>query len=192
MGRKCSTCEHPERQQIELALANTRARIAGGVQQVAQKYGIPRTSLRWHMDKHMTQEQVARLRFGFPDSIQVSIEEITKQEGEGAMLGFRRLRLELEEIARRADAAADFPNAIRARTEQKRIYEEQLKLAAMYPGRKQTVNNNLVIGDGAAIFQMMARILEKSETVQEARLQLSAEFQAMARAKLPAIEARVE
>lgn len=192
MGRKCSTCNHPERDQIELALANTRARIGGGVQQVAAKWGISRSSLRWHVDHHMTQEQVARLRFGFPDNIQVSIEELTRQEGEGAMLGFRRLRLELIELAKLADAAGDFANGIRARTEQKRIYEEQLKLAAMYPGRKQTVNNNLVIGDGAAIFQMVARILEKSETVQEARLQLSAEFQAMARAKLPAIEGRVE
>lgn len=159
MAQRCRTCNHPDRDRIEQALANTRSKIAGGVEAIAQKWGIPRSSLQRHLSRHMTQEQVARLRHGMPDNIEVSIEEITRQEGEGAILGLKRLRLELQIIAERADKAGDFQSGIRARQAQLKIYEEQAKLAAMYPGRKQVTNNNLVLGDVTVLFDMIDKVL---------------------------------
>lgn len=180
MAQRCRTCNHRDRDRIEQALANTRSKIAGGVEAIAQKWGIPRSSLQRHLARHMTQEQVARLRHGMPDNIEISIEEITRQEGEGAILGLKRLRLELQIVAERADKAGDFQSGIRARQAQQKIYEEQAKLAAMYPGRKQVTNNNLVVADGVALFQLFDRVLERAPDLITARKMLAREFRALA------------
>jgi hypothetical protein len=176
MGRKCSTCNHPERDQIELALANTRARIGGGVQQVAAKWGISRSSLRWHVDHHMTQEQVARLRLGMPDAIDANIEEIIRREGEGAILVLRDLK---ERFKRRADfleEIKDLEGSRKELAELAKVSRDLILYAGLIPGRKTVTNNNLVIGDGAAIFQMVARVLNSATNIDQARMLLADEY----------------
>ncbi len=180
MARHCRTCTHPERERIELELANAPA-----LADVSRNWGIPTSSLSRHRNQHMTQEQIARLRHGFPDDIEISIDELTRQGGQGAILGLKRLGLELQEIAKRCDAIGDFPNGIRARTEQKSVYKEQARLAAMYPGLKSTTNNHLVIADGVQIFDLVNRVLARAETVTDARRMLAAEYRTMAAAPLP-------
>ncbi|QQP97933.1 hypothetical protein [Lysobacter enzymogenes] len=181
MASRCKVCNHPERDVIEQLLANnTSAQGLGGVQTIAARFGLKRASAQRHLKNHMKQEQVARLRHGIPDNIEINIEEITRQEGEGAVLGLKRLRLELQELAARADKVGDLQSGIRARQAQQRVYEEQAKLGAMYPGRKQVTNNNLVIADGRELFLIVDRVLSVAPDVASARKMLAQEFRAAA------------
>lgn len=157
MARQCQTCNHSERDRIEQALANTRSRIAGGVEQVSRKWCIPRSSLRRHMDNHMTQEQFARLRFGVPDGVDASIEEIIRQEGEGAILGLRRLKEEHRAAVDRWEQRGEFEQARKERIEVRKVQEALAEYAGMIPGRKQVTNNNLVLAD----FNVFAEQLDK-------------------------------
>lgn len=152
MARPCRTCTHPERERIELELANARAFV-----DVARRWEIPPTSIKRHVHKHMTQEQIARLRHGFPDSIEIDIDKLTREGGQGAILGLKRLILEQQEAAYRCDAAGLFEAGIRARQAQATLYKEQAKLAALYPGLKTTTNNNLIVAD----FNVFADQLDK-------------------------------
>src|SRR5690606_9106596 len=77
----CRTCTHPERERIEFAIANCIKGQHGAMSGIAAKYGIPRASLERHRDRHMTQDQMARLRFNAPDATDQKIEDVIRQEG---------------------------------------------------------------------------------------------------------------
>lgn len=57
MARPCSVCEHPDRPQIEIALAN-----GVGQRVLALRYGLDRSQLSRHLTGHMDEELRLRLR----------------------------------------------------------------------------------------------------------------------------------
>ena len=159
MARACRTCTHDDRERIEIALANSKAKVAGGVQRIADKYGIPRASLRRHMDHHMTQADFARLRLGMPDAIDASIEEVIRQEGEGAILLLRRMKGDHQAAVERWEKLGEFEQARKERIELRKVGEMLILYAGMVPGRKTVTNNNLVISDVAPLFDMIDAVL---------------------------------
>ncbi|MBF6022864.1 hypothetical protein [Lysobacter niastensis] len=159
MAQKCRTCTHPHRELIEQALANTRARRNGGVQAVSDKWSIPRSSLQRHLTNCMSQDLVARLRMGMPDPIDISIEEIIRQEGEGAIIGLRKLKEEHRAAAERWEHMGEFEQARKERIELRRVHEALAQYAGMIPGRKQVTNNNLVLGDVSTLFDTIDAVL---------------------------------
>ena len=108
-------------ERIEIALANSKAKVAGGVQRIADKYGIPRASLRRHMDHHMTQADFARLRLGMPDAIDANIEEVIRQEGEGAILLLRRMKGDHQAAVERWEKLGEFEQARKERIELRKV-----------------------------------------------------------------------
>lgn len=181
MAIPCGTCTHPDRDRIEQELA-----IAKTVAEVANRYGIKRRSLSDHRAKHMTQEQIARLRHNLPDKLDFDIDEITRRGGQDAMIGLKRLNLELQERARLYDRENAYNAANRARALQFNVYCEQMRLAAMYPGEKRTVNNNLVVADGQMVFQMVEQALADYP---EARRALAVAYRQWSQSEMPALEA---
>lgn len=150
-GHRCQTCSHPDRERIEQEIA-----IAGSLQDVADRWGINRRALNRHRASHMTQEQIARLRGMVPAKVEVDIAELTRRGGEDAMIGLKRLNTELIETAAKLDAIKDYTTAARYRDLQFKVYREQMKIGALYPGLKQVTNNNVVFAD----FEAFARLAE--------------------------------
>lgn len=153
-ARLCKTCNHPDRERIEQELA-----IARCVQVVADRYEIDRRALSNHKAKHMTQVQIARLRGLVPEDVEVDIDALTRKGGQDAMVGLKRLNSELVEITERLDKAGDFVTAHKYRDLQFKVYREQMKIGAMYPGLKQVTNNNVFLADLEAIAQLAERKL---------------------------------
>lgn len=159
MGQKCRTCNHPEREQIEQALANTRARVAGGINGVVRKWGIPRSSLRRHLSEHMTEEKCARLLLGMPDEIDANIEEIIRREGEGAILMLRKLKTEHVAAVERWEKLGLYEEARKERIEVRKVGELLAKYAGMVPGKKNITNNNLVLADFTVFADGLHKVL---------------------------------
>jgi hypothetical protein len=180
MANKCQTCSHPERDRIEQELA-----ICKTVAEVANRYGIKRRSMSDHRKRHMTQEQIARLRHNLPDKLDFDIDELTRRGGQDAMIGLKRLNLELQERARLYDEENAYNAANRARSIQFKVYCEQMRLAAMYPGEKNTVNNNLVVADGQMVFQMVEKALAEFP---EARRKLAVAYREWSQSAMPPLE----
>ncbi len=57
MSRPCSICEHPDRAQVEIGLANGIA-----LRVLAGKYGLDQTQLCRHRQRHMDADLIARLK----------------------------------------------------------------------------------------------------------------------------------
>ncbi|MGY3265158.1 hypothetical protein [Lysobacter sp. HA35] len=152
--QRCKTCSHPERERIEQEIA-----IARSMQDVADRWGIERRSLNRHRADHMTQEQIARLRGLVPADVEVDIAELTRRGGEDAMLGLKRLNAELVEITKKLDGMGEYAVAAKYRDLEFKIYREQMKIAALYPGLKQVTNNNLVFAEFDAIARLAESVL---------------------------------
>jgi hypothetical protein len=153
-ARLCQTCNHPERERIEQELA-----IARCVQVVADHYEIGRRALSNHKKNHMTQEQIARMRLAVPEEVEVDIDALTRKGGQDAMIGLKRLNTELIEITARLDKAGDFVTAHKYRDLQLKVYREQMKVGALYPGLKQVTNNNVFVADLEAMARLAERVL---------------------------------
>jgi len=182
MSKPCTTCNHPERERIEQELA-----VAKSVQSVATRWGIQRRTLSHHRQHHMKQEQIARLRFNLPTELDIDIDDLTRRGGQEAMLGLKRLNLELQERAAIYDGAGNYAAANRARDIQFKVYVEQMRLSAMYPGLKSTVNNNLVVADGEMVFRLVDKALEKFP---EARRALASAYRQWSQGDEPMLEGR--
>ena len=153
MAQPCRTCNHPDRERIEVELA-----MASSVREVSERYDIPRRSLHRHKQEHMTAEQIMRIRGMTPAQFEVNIEELTRRGGEAAVIGFTRIIQECQVAAETCDKLKMFAVSANYRKLQLEAYKEQAKIAAIYPGRK-TVNNNLVLGDVSALFDMLDVVL---------------------------------
>lgn len=57
MAKPCSVCQHPDRAQVEIGLANDIA-----LRILAQKYGLSFTQLSKHRTNHMDEQTLLRLR----------------------------------------------------------------------------------------------------------------------------------
>lgn len=170
-GVACQTCAHPDRERIEQEIAITRS-----LTDVEARWGIHRRALNRHRSHHMTQEQIARLRGLVPAKVEVDIAELTRRGGEDAMVGLKRLNAELIATTAKLDGIGDYATAARYRDLQFKVYREQMKIGALYPGLKQVTNNNLVVAGGSDLFQMVADILTRSQTIEEARRAVSERY----------------
>lgn len=172
---KCTTCQHPDRERIDTELA-----LTSSVREVSERWDIPRRSLARHRQQCMTQDQVARIRFDVPAQVEVDIAELTRRGGEDAMLGLKRMRPELTAIAAKCEEIGMYGEAAKYRKLELDCYREQLKIAALYPGKKTVTNNHLVITDGQPMFELFDRILTVAEDITAARRMLAAEFRMLA------------
>jgi hypothetical protein len=169
--------DHPDRERIEVELA-----LARTVQEVADRWGIPRRTLATYRQKHMTQQQIARLRGMTPTEVEADIEALTRKGGEDAVIGFSRLIEECKEQAEKLDRMGMPSEAVKYRKLQLELYKEKAKIAALYPGRNAVTNNNLVLGDVGVLFDMIDATLRPFP---EARQAVAAAF---ASAQRPALE----
>ncbi|MCH2090310.1 MAG: hypothetical protein MK141_01855 [Pseudoxanthomonas sp.] len=172
---KCQTCHHPDRERIDSELA-----LSSSVREVSERWDIPRRSLARHRQQCMTQDQIARIRFDVPAQVEVDIAELTRRGGEDAMLGLKRMRPQLTGIAEKCEAIGMYGEAAKYRKLELECYREQLKIAALYPGKKTVTNNHLVITDGQPMFELFDRILTVAEDITAARRMLAAEFRMLA------------
>lgn len=179
MGRQCTTCQHPERERIDTELA-----LSSNVAEVAARYGIARRSMSRHRQNCMTQKQIAQIRGITPAQAEVEIEELARRGGEDSIIGFSRLVQECKESAEKCEKLGLHSEVATFRKLQLAAYKEKAKIAAIYPGRKTVTNNNLVVADGAEIFQLVNQVLSRAESVPHARQLLAAEYVRMARPAL--------
>ena len=157
---KCRTCSHPERERIEFDLANCIQGQHGAMLGIANKYGIPRSSLQRHLTRHMATAQVARLRYNVPDATDQRIEEVVRREGENAIIGLRALKEQHLLAIDRLDNANDTAGARAERKELRAVYEAHAKYGGKIPGRKSVTNNNLVLGDVSTLFELIDATLK--------------------------------
>lgn len=176
MTSRSRILDHPDRERIETELA-----LAPSVQEVADRWGINRRTLSDYRSKHMTQEQIARIRGMMPSEVEATIEELVCKGGEEAVVGFTRLIQECKEQAEKHDAANP-AEAVKYRKLQLDLYREKAKIAALYPGRKSITNNNLVLGDVGVLFDLIDATLRPYP---EARQAVAAAF---AKSQQPVLE----
>lgn len=160
---RCLTCSHQDRERIEQEIALSRS-----LQDVADRWGIERRSLNRHRASHMTQAQIARLRGIVPAEVEVDIAELTRRGGEDAMIGLKRLNTELVEITAKLDAIGDYQTAAKYRDLQFKVYREQMKVGALYPGLKQVTNNSVVFADFEAFARLAEQVLKPWPEAQRA------------------------
>ena len=126
MSTRCRTCTHPDRELIEREAAIAwKDRAGGSIAEVGLRYGIPKSSIYRHINKHMTQEQFARLVHDVPETLDIDVDKVTRKQGQLAILGMARLVEELRATAEAADAAGDWAEATKARIAQANVYKEQ-------------------------------------------------------------------
>lgn len=169
----CRTCTHPERERIEFAIANCVKGQHGAMSGIAAKYGIPRASLERHRDRHMTQDQIARLRFNAPDATDQKIEDVIRQEGENAILGLRAQRERLLLLLDELEKSGSHDKCVPVHRELRGVYELLAKYAGMVPGRKTVTNNNLLLGDITTFMDLVSEVLKPFP---EARKAVAAAF----------------
>lgn len=176
MGRQCTTCQHAELERINAELA-----LTSNVAAVAARYGIARRSMSRHRQNCMTQKQIAQLRGLVPAQVAVDIEELRRKGGEEAVIGFSRIVQECREMAEKCDKLGQYGEALKFRRLQFDAYCKKGEYAGIIPGRKTVTNNNLVVADGAEIFQLVNQVLGRAESVSHARQLLAAEYVRMAK-----------
>lgn len=168
---RCHTCRHPHLEQIDEELSLGRSAV-----QVAKKWGLKERSVREHRAKHIDMAQAARRRHLIPSEVEVDIDELARQGGKTAALGFRRILGDLIEATARYDAIGDASNANKARQLTIKVYGELADIGMLYPGKQKVTNNNLVLTDGAKMFELMGQILGKAQSIEEARRLYAAEL----------------
>lgn len=151
----CRVCNHPERAQIELAIANARPGTRHSVMAVATKWGIAKSSVYRHRDHHMSQQDIMRLRMGMPDAVDEAIEEVVRREGEGAILSLRDLKLRFLTRADLLEQNKDFEGSRKELAEAAKVSRDLVLYAGLVPGRKTVTNNNLVLGDVSVLFDVV-------------------------------------
>lgn len=151
----CRVCNHPERAQIELAIANARPGTRHSVMAVATKWGIAKSSVYRHRDLHMSQQDIMRLRMGMPDAVDEAIEEVVRREGEGAILSLRDLKLRFLTRADLLEQNKDFEGSRKELAEAAKVSRDLVLYAGLVPGRKTVTNNNLVLGDVSVLFDVV-------------------------------------
>ena len=89
MGRRCQTCEHPQRAQIDLALARKVP-----VRQLEKRFGLSKDSLSRHKREHLSPQMQAALQVSTRPS-DVDLEALRKTESENLIQDtvYRRARL---------------------------------------------------------------------------------------------------
>ena len=170
----CATCAHPERGRVELEAAVASGLRSGSVARVAEKFGLKKDSVYRHLKEHMTVEQIARLRTGTPDDVEIDIDRLTREAGQNAVLGLGLIARELQETAEKCDRAGMHREATQARTAKARVLIEQAKMGQIYPTTKrETVNHNLIFANEQHVFALLDRLLRNSSSVAEARRMLA-------------------
>lgn len=177
---RCTICNHPEREALELALAMTQKRVAGGVVQVAVRFGVSKSAAHRHLSEHMSQDHVARLRMGVPAAIDANIMEIIQRQGEGAILVLRDLKARFLQRADILEKLKDYDGSRKELAEAAKVSRDLVLYAGLIPGRKTVTNNTLVIADGAEVFDIVTRALAEATTVQEARSLVASAYKTLA------------
>ncbi|MDE1894086.1 MAG: hypothetical protein KGH90_07110 [Xanthomonadaceae bacterium] len=108
-GRKCATCEHEHRAEIELRLASgTPVRI------IAARYNVGKDSLFRHRKGHMAQELIAQLQAAGRKTPRADLDALKRTESEGLLANLVHERARQQRIADKAELVDDFANATRA------------------------------------------------------------------------------
>lgn len=171
MRRNCRTCRHPNAE-----LINTELALAHSTEEVSKKWGVPSRTLREHRAHCMTQEQIARLRYEIQPVDKFDIDEHLRNGGKTAVLGLAHDIHKLEMACERCEKQGLEANFTANRKLIAWIRIEQAKQAGQYPGTKKVTNNTLVLSDGGAMFEMVGRILNSSNSIDDARRLYAAEL----------------
>lgn len=108
MGRKCNTCEHPRRAEIEISLSRNVP-----LDVVARRFDVGRSSLHRHKTEHMAPELTAKLKIA--DQIEdVDLEALRRRESDGVLQNIIAQRGRLYRIADAAAEAGDVRGAVAA------------------------------------------------------------------------------
>lgn len=108
-GRKCATCEHEHRAEIELRLASgTPVRI------IAARYDVGKDSLFRHRRGHMAPELIAQLQATGRKTPLADLDALKRTESEGLLANLVHERARQQRIADKAELIDDFANATRA------------------------------------------------------------------------------
>lgn len=170
-GPRSRILDHPDREIIDAELASSRSVAA-----VARKWGFPRKTLDDYKRRHLPPERIAVLRGLAPSELDADIERLVATGGERAVIGMARVAVKCEEMAERCEKLGDFRNGATYRNLQIKAQIEQAKWANLYPKGARTVNNNVVLSNGEALFRIFDKILDTAQTLPDARHMFAAEL----------------
>lgn len=174
-GPRSRILDDPNREIIDAELASARS-----VAVVARKWGYPRKTLEDYKRKHLPPAKVAVLRGLAPSELDADIEQLVATGGERAVIGMARVAVVCEEQAEKCERLGDFRNGATYRNLQIKAQIEQAKWANLYPKGARTVNNNVLISNGEALFGIFDRILDEAQSLPDARRMFAAELRKMA------------
>lgn len=108
-GRKCHTCEHERRPEIELRLASGTP-----IRTIAARYNLPKDTLYRHKRNHMPVELIQQLQTTGQRRNATDLEQLKRSESEGLLGNLVHERSRQQRIADKAELVDDYANATRA------------------------------------------------------------------------------
>lgn len=175
MGRKCQTCEHPKRAQIELALAR---RVP--YRTLERQYGITKDSLSRHKREHLPPQVEASL-MATARPTGVDLEALRESESESLLQNVVYQRARLFTLLDEAEELGDVRAAAQVHGRITSNAEFTARLLGEINQVTQNVTNNILISDEylrlrSALIQALrpypearqavARVLQEREAVE--------------------------
>lgn len=136
--------DHPQRHEIEKEALKAQRRMDGAMtlQQVADKYGVTRDLLRYHMRVNMTADRAKELTLEIARDKTAALDAAIDDEQVDINQGLKRIVKEIEEILRRAKDSGDDAFALVSLREMRSTL---LDLAKLYGRLNDSVNVNVNI-----------------------------------------------
>lgn len=141
MGRKCQTCEHPKRAQIELALAR---RVPYRV--LERQYGLSKDSLSRHKAEHLPPQVEASL-MATARPTGVDLEALRESESEGLLQTIVYQRAKLFTLLDQAEELGDLRAAAQVHGRITSNAEFTARLLGEINTAAQYTTNNILISD---------------------------------------------
>lgn len=139
MGRKCATCEHPDRATIELGVAN---RVP--LRLLSKRHGITMDGISRHKNNHMPPQLIAALMLRGRASA-TDLEHLKITESEGILQHLVALRGRFYRLLDQAEDLGDFSSAARAGQQLLKNVELTAKLLGELQTGGTSITQNVLV-----------------------------------------------
>jgi len=138
-GKGCKVCRHPERPQIEVALAEHR-----NSKGISGRFGVTCDSLYRHRKRHLTRAMLAKLASGSAYTVD-NLHELKARESERLLANAVEIRRRLYENAESAERAGDHKAATLSYGVILKSLELIGRLLDQFKGHERSVVNQLIV-----------------------------------------------
>ena len=174
---RCKACDHPQRAQIDLGLANGIS-----VPALVRRFGVSRDAAYRHKRNHLPPQLLAQLRYALQPT-DIDLDALTKSESEGLLQNLVAARADLWHIAKLAQDQDDLHVAVNAHGRLTKNLELTAKLCGELRVGSQTTINTLIVSP--EYMQVRSTLLQALKPYPEAARAVSEALQQIETAEDP-------